>query len=186
MTEETEELLTGRAGEEARQGFTPMPLADAPPQEDLTLDASVENFVATRDDPAPVVERAFFNVQTGEPRPSNETVSAQDAARNVANVREAERRALEEQQNRDLQEALDQLRAPEPQPVAVDEQVTGRTEAQPEYQPQPESVQATDPQYDPDLVQALQDPKIRGYWSGSASGSSRRLRNFSSSLQMRR
>ena len=46
-----------------------MPLADAPPQEDLALDATVENFIATRDDPAPIVEREFFDVQTGEQRP---------------------------------------------------------------------------------------------------------------------
>jgi hypothetical protein len=162
----------GIRGTEKAAGFTKMPLADAPPQEDLALDASVENFVASRDDPAPAVERAFFDVQTGEPRPSNETVSAEDAARNVANVREAERQAVEEQQNRDLQEALDQLRAPEPQPVAVDEQVTGRTEARPDYTPQPDHPEAVqmDPQIDPEIAAAFQNPKIRAVLEQASQG----------------
>ena len=41
--------------------------------------------------------------------PETETVSAEDAARNLANVRERGTQALEDQQNRDLAEALDQL-----------------------------------------------------------------------------
>jgi hypothetical protein len=169
---EQQEQLYGREGIEASQGFTPMPLADAPPQEDLALDASVENFVATRDDPAPIVEREFRDVQSGQPRPSSETLSAEDAARNVANVRDAERRAAEEQQNRDLQEALDQLRAPEQQPVAVDEQVTGRTEAQPDYTPQPDYPEAVqmDPQIDPEIAAAFQNPKIRAVLEQASQG----------------
>jgi hypothetical protein len=130
----------GIRGLEKAAGFKEMVLADAPPQEDLALDASVENFVASRDDPAPGVERAFFDVQTGEPRPSNETVSAEDAARNLSNVREAERRALEAELNRATQEAIDQLRAPEPQPVTLDaghdeQQKPPIVETQPEQQP---------------------------------------------------
>jgi hypothetical protein len=153
----------GIRGIEKAAGFSPMPLADQePPAEDLEINAATENFLATRDDPAPIVEREYRDVQSGERRPENETLRAEDAARNLSNARAAESRALEEQHNRDLQEALDQLRAPEPQPVAVDEQVTGRTELQPEYQPQPEAVQATDPNIDPELMRALQDPKIRG------------------------
>jgi hypothetical protein len=154
-----DEQKYGLEGVEASQGYSPMPLADAPPQEDLAIDATVENFVSTRDDPAPIVERAFFDVQTGEPRPSNETVSAEDAARNVANVREAERQAVEKQHNRDLAEALDQLHGPERQPVAVD---NGRTEPQPDYQPQPEAAQATDPNIDPAIAAALENPAVRG------------------------
>lgn len=93
----------------------------------------------------------------GHKRPETETVSAEDAARNVANVREAERRAVEEQQNRDLAEALDQLR--DPTPVAAD---TGRTEPQPDYTPQPDPEHvATDPNLDPEIAAALQNPTVR-------------------------
>jgi hypothetical protein len=38
----------------------------------------VENFVASRDDPAPIVEREFRDVQSGEKRPENETLRAED------------------------------------------------------------------------------------------------------------
>lgn len=58
-----EEQKYGLEGIEASQGYSPMTLADAPPQEDLAVDAAVENFVATRDDPAPIVEREFLDVQ---------------------------------------------------------------------------------------------------------------------------
>jgi hypothetical protein len=152
-----DEQKYGLEGNEASQGFTPMPLADSPPQEDLALDASVENFVASRDDPAPIVGREFRDVQSGEKWPEYETLRAEDAARNLSNVREAERRALDEQQNRDLQEALDQLHAP------VDEQLTGRTEAQPDFTPQPdaEAVQGVDPQIDPAIAAALENPTVR-------------------------
>jgi hypothetical protein len=135
-----EEQKYGLEGIEASQGFTPMPLADAPPQEDLALDASVENFVSTRDDPAPIVEREFRDVQTGEKRPETETVRAEDAARNLANVRKAERQAFDAELNRATQEAIDQLRTPEPQPVTLDaghdeQQQPPVVETQPEQQP---------------------------------------------------
>ena len=147
----------GIRGIEKSQGYTEMPLADAPPQEDMALDATVENFIASRDDPAPIVEREFLDVQTGHKRPETETVSAEDAARNVANVREAERRAVEEQQHRDLAEALDQLHGQQPA-----DEITSPPrlyEQQTEYQP--EAVQATDPQIDPAISAALENPTVR-------------------------
>jgi hypothetical protein len=123
----------------------------------------VENFVASRDDPAPIVEREFRDVQSGEKRPENETLRAEDAARNLSNAREAEQRAVEEQQHRDLAEALDQLR--DPTPVAA---ATGRTEAQPDYTPQPDYPEAVqmDPQIDPEVAAALQNPKVRSLLDG--------------------
>jgi hypothetical protein len=156
-----DEQKYGLEGNEASQGFTPMPLADSPPQEDLALDASVENFVASRDDPAPIVEREFRDVQSGEKRPENETLRAEDAARNLSNVREAERRALDEQQNRDLADALAQLQ----QPVAAGEQSTGRTEPQPDWEVQAErdhaAYTAATAEVDKNIEALLSDPNIR-------------------------
>ena len=156
----------GIRGIEKAAGYTEMPLADAPPQEDLAPDAAVENFIATRDDPAPIVERAFFDVTTREKRPETEVVSAEDAARNLANTRAAERQAVAEQQDRDLAEALDQLRGQEQQPVAADEQSAGRTEPQqPDWEVQAERDHATYQQataeIDKNIEALLSDPNIR-------------------------
>ena len=38
MSEETEELLTGRLGEEVRQGFTPMPMANPDPPSEAAIE----------------------------------------------------------------------------------------------------------------------------------------------------
>jgi hypothetical protein len=166
MSNETEELLTGRAGTEASQNYVPMPLADSPPQEDLAPDAAAENFIATRDAPAPIVEREFRDVQSGEKRPENETLRAEDAARNLSNTRTAEAKALADQNDRDLAEALDQLRGQELQPVAADERSTGRTEPQqPDWEVQAERDHATYQQataeIDKNIEALLSDPNIR-------------------------
>ena len=101
-------------------------------------------------------------MQTGEKRPEAETVRAEDAARNLSNTRLAERQTLEEQGNRDLQEALDQLRGQ----VAADEQSTGRTEPQqPDWEVQAERDHATYQQataeIDKNIEALLSDPNIR-------------------------
>ena len=123
------------------------------------------------------MERAYHDVQSGEPTDDHSTVELNRAAKDISEVRAAEALEVDKQRNADLNEALDFLAqeqsalaaAAAPQPA--DEQVTGRIEAQPDYQPQPESVQqATDPQYDPELLRALQDPKVRGILERASQG----------------
>jgi hypothetical protein len=168
-----DEQKYGLEGIEASQNYVPMPLADAPPQEDLALDATVENFIASREDPAPIVEREFRDVQTGEPRPCNETLSAGDAARNVANVREQERleldRARNEALNRELDDAtqtLDALRAAEaPQPPQAQlEQLDPEAIAAMPLEQQNALYAANQAQLaeaDRQIQQLLQDPVVR-------------------------
>jgi hypothetical protein len=180
MSDEQGEQLYGREGTEQSQGYSKMPLADAPVEDSAgDFDRALNDLVESRPDPAPVVERAFFDVENGEPRDPRETVSAEDAARQLSNIRQRETEAVEQQRLDDFRNEIDadrgQLQAErlfnavqnEQQLQQTPQDATGQDPqqptAQPEYQPQPESVQqATDPQYDADLVQALQDPKVRG------------------------
>ena len=56
----------GIRGLEKAAGLSKMPLADAPRQEEeLAPDAAKEVFIATRDEAAPIVERAFYDVESG-------------------------------------------------------------------------------------------------------------------------
>jgi hypothetical protein len=146
----------GIRGLEKAAGYKEMVLADAPaPSEELDVDAAREIHKASHETPV-VVDREFRDVRAGELRPETETVSAEDAARNLSNVREAERQALADQNRRDLQQALDQLHGQELQPVAAD---NGRTaaEAQP-YQPEldPQAIAALDPEQQNALYAANQ------------------------------
>jgi hypothetical protein len=124
MSEETEELLTGRAGNEAAQGYTPMPMANPDPPSEPAIDSDIalaKHF--TRPQPPEPVERAYHDAQSGEPRADNETVPLDRAAEDLSEIRAAERRALQDRENRDLAEALDYLRTqaleqPQPQEPA--------------------------------------------------------------------
>ena len=161
-TEQLDDSDYGIRGLEKAAGYKEMVLTDAPAQEELAIDAAVENYVATHDDSRPIVEREFTNTGTGEKTPENQTVSAEDASRNLSNTRQAERQTLEEQGNRDLREALDQLRGQ----VAADEQSTGRTEPQqPDWEVQAERDHATYQQataeIDKNIEALLSDPNIR-------------------------
>jgi hypothetical protein len=174
---DTEELLTGRAGEEARQGWTPMPMAQ--PESDEPSPLTPEEF-ATDDSDAgrhlgrdraidfpPPIERAYHDVQTGERRPDNEILpSPEKAAADLSEIRAAERLEAERQHNADLNFALDQLRseeetmrhAMEPQPAAVEQPVA---EPQPDaLQPQPEHTEV--PGLHPEIAVALRSPAVRG------------------------
>ena len=59
------------AGSRKSQGYTEMPLADAPRQEEeLAPDAAKEVFIATRDEAAPIVEESLLRCRDGREAPS--------------------------------------------------------------------------------------------------------------------
>ena len=71
----------------------------------------------------PEVERAYYNAGTGEPTPERQSVSPEQAGKDLANVREQERQAREAQANADLASALDQTgRTGQQQPAQQDQQ----------------------------------------------------------------
>jgi hypothetical protein len=173
MSDEQDEQKYGLEGIEQSQGYSPMPMANPDPEPALS-DEQVAHF--NRPAPPPPVERSYNDVNTGEPTPDNQTVELERASRDISEIRAAERAALEQQRNADLNEALDYLRseeetmrqAMEPRPVQPADEITSPprlyeqpAEPQPEaLQPQPEHTEV--PGVDPEIAQALQNPKIRG------------------------
>lgn len=154
---DTEELLTGRAGNEAAQGYEPMLPADPVDKpdtltpQDLAADDSAAQRHLSRPPEADfgeLTERPYLNVKSGERVPENQVVSAEQAAHDLASVRAAEKLEREAQQNRDLQEALGLLET---------EQLVDRLAAQP-AQPQPDPDLSLQPeQADPAQIQATID-----------------------------
>jgi hypothetical protein len=104
----------------------------------------------------------------GSRRPDNETVPIRKASEDLASIRAEESAAYEAERNAALANALDAMKIAAGEPVGSPEdqaayerslqQTQQPSEAQPE-QPQPETVP---PGVDPDIAQALQNPKVRG------------------------
>ena len=174
MSEDTE-LLTGRAGTEAAQGFVDMPTAPAEKAADdsspLDDDRLRQHFSRPAEDDfgGPITERSYVSDDgSGKPRPDNETVPIRKASEDLASIRAEESAAYEAERNAALANALDAMKIAAGEPVGSPEdqaayerslqQTQQPSEAQPE-QPQPETVP---PGVDPDIAQALQNPKVRG------------------------
>src|SRR4029077_13627251 len=147
-------------------GFTePMVLAHEPPKEEQsTFDSSpdglreaAEELVEAPPEPDPIIVR---DVQSGKPRPANETLSAEQAGRELARYRNANEDAREtasEEATRNLIDSIQNNAAnPDLQPQQQQQQV------QPEqHQPQ----QPTEPVpdgIDADVARVLsENPKVR-------------------------
>ena len=143
MSEDTE-LLTGRAGNEAAQGYEPMLSADPvnkPDDAGLTpQDLADDDSAAQRHLSRPpgadfgeLVDRPYLDVQSGRPTPENKVVSAEQAAHDLTSVRAAEKLELEKQHNSDLNEALDWLAREQSALAAAS---APQTEPPPDYQPE--------------------------------------------------
>ena len=76
-----------------------MPLASAA---ETPADPPIDLKHFERPTPPEPVTREFREVTTGEVRPANETLSAEDAAKELGRTRAQEFEALEAQQNQDL------------------------------------------------------------------------------------
>jgi hypothetical protein len=110
MSEDNSELLTGRAGNEAAQGYEPMPMAvpEPDPEPAIDLDSALVKHLQRPAPPEPTI-RQYNDVETGEPRPDNETLpSPERAAADLSAAREAERREVERAENEALNRELDE------------------------------------------------------------------------------
>jgi hypothetical protein len=128
---ENSELLTGRASNEAAQGWSEMVSADPIPKEDPGLylnDPSVKH-LSRPEQPAEPEEREYYGAD-GKPTPEHQSVSPEQAARDLTNIRNTEREALQAERNRELDEALRTHEAGQPeQPGAADTGATARARA---------------------------------------------------------
>jgi hypothetical protein len=169
MPEQTEQKF-GLEGIEQSQGYQPMGLADAPPAEAADADQALTNLVESRPDPAPVVERQFIDVQSGEPMPANQTLSAEDAARNLARTRQAEADTLAEYERAAIAGEADRLRGEAAADLKAQWDAHNVTEQQPTQSPQPDAQpQQTEqqPAGSSRLEQLLQsDPALLGEVQG--------------------
>jgi hypothetical protein len=125
------------------ESVTPMKLAREPEREEPppiesspeALHEAAESLV----DHGPEADVIIVNdVQTGKPRPTNETLSAEQAARELAGYRNANEDVREQQSDQATRELIDNIQGnaqrPEFQPAQQPQQ-----QAQPEQQPQPEA-----------------------------------------------
>lgn len=153
------EQLYGREGVEAGLGYSPMPLADTPAEvsERQELDAALTRLEELRPDEQPTVERRYLDAETQEPRPENETVQAEDAARQLSQARKFEAELEEGNRLAELAVAADELRGElQRQPIAEEQQQPPVVETQPQPQQQ-------ESQPGSRLEQALRnDPQLLG------------------------
>jgi hypothetical protein len=115
-------------------------------QREQTLDAAINDFIQNRpeNDNPPPTERAFVGPD-GNPTPDNRTLSAEQAAKELAATRQNELDALEEYRRAEIAVEADRLRGdlppvetPAPQPKAQPQPA----EAQPQPEAQPPQPQA--------------------------------------------
>jgi hypothetical protein len=125
MSEEQTEQKFGLEGIEQAQGYQPMVLQSdlnaQVEQYEQDLDTATREFVESRPDSPPPTERAFVGPD-GNPTPENHTLSAEEAAKELAATRQSELGALEEFRKSEIAAAADALRGieqePEPAPAA--------------------------------------------------------------------
>lgn len=161
----SEDTKIGEASVEAAQGYTSMSDAYAPPEEKKkTYDAqeggireAAEDLAATRakaeDEPIPRTYVEHGGDHHGEAVAGNETISLERASVDLTRQRAVEQ-AAQQPDPQAAADAVDALRA----------QATQQPQPQPEPQPQPQLPEQQAQQVDgvdPEIAQALQNPKIR-------------------------
>jgi hypothetical protein len=146
----------GKEATERRLGYEPMRVADPVNREP---DAPIERSELRPDQEAPVSEPTPVQYQEmggerqGQPKPANETVSAEQAAHDLSRWRESLGENIEALEAQQIRDAIDQLRAgdaeqQQPEPIALDQRV----------QPQPEA--QTPPVAEDPVAKALSDPAV--------------------------
>ena len=131
-----EDQKFGLAGNEAAQGYEPMPMA-LPVEPTTALDVAEDLGTddpayrhLTRPDEGEPVDRSYHDINTGKEIPPNQTVSAEQASFDLQRTRDIERQAREDLAAQDLRSALDQTE--QPQQTAQDQQPAALDEIQPE------------------------------------------------------
>jgi hypothetical protein len=174
----SEELLTGKEGIEASQGYVEMPPAvpeSASVPDDISLDTTVEERAAAE---VAITPRAYVDTRDGSPRPDNETVELDRAVKDIGERRAEEFKLLEQLKDQQLRDRLEGLKSqlgaevnkanagewtrtaedidalPIAQQIAELEALRAQQQAQQQTQPQP----GEQPQpVDQDLTKLLQD-----------------------------
>jgi hypothetical protein len=165
VSEDSDELLTGRIGNEAAAGYTQMPGPAEQPDE-LDTESPTYKHLTRPEDPLFEVEREYHDPATGKPRDKYEAVPLERVADDLAAARRQERQDLEAERNRELDEALrahEAGREPQ-QPAHQDQQPTALDELQsetPEAEAARVEVDAAWQRADEQITEFLKDPHIR-------------------------
>jgi hypothetical protein len=108
---QNDEILTGREGIEATQGYSPMPApgpSEAPPP-DLDLPSAVAERAAPE---FAVTDRRYVDLGDGSPRPDNETVELDRAVVDIGARRAEEFKVLEQLKAEQLRQRVEALKSP--------------------------------------------------------------------------
>jgi hypothetical protein len=144
----SEELLTGREGIEASQGYVPGDMAgDAPPE--APIDSTTLLDPLREIAPEEPITEVKVQDEFGNERPENETLTAEQAARGLAGYRNKNADAIEAGLKEAIASEADELRGV-------------KSPEQPEQTPQPEQHQPSEqiPGVDPEVQAALSNPKV--------------------------
>lgn len=157
------EVLYGQQASEAEAGYKPMPSASPvksePDDLDFTPREASEILTAARGDEAPVIPVTYRDVQTGEPRDSNETVSLEQAAHDLTAWRQANEDSRAASVSKDFAAEVDKLRAPQSDEGNVAETAPPEKPAkEPAEKPADEPSESG---LDQDLERALKHPQVR-------------------------
>jgi hypothetical protein len=137
-----EQLLTGREGIEASQGYVPGSMSgDTPPEAPISANEALDPFREVVPE-EPITEVKFQDAD-GTERPENETLTAEQAARGLADYRNKNADAIEAGLKEAIASEADELRGVK-QPEQTPENV--RVYEQPEQQ---QSSSASIPKFKP-------------------------------------
>ena len=167
MSDEEQEILTGRIGTEASQGYSQMPGPAEQPDE-LDTESPSYKHLTRPEDPVFDLEREYHDPATGKPRDKYEAVPLERASRDLADARRQERAEREAALDIEMRTALDGL----PQQTS-EQQPSQNPQPQPDEQPQPEGTdqaqaatqdgESPDPwaQAERQIGEMLKDPVVR-------------------------
>jgi hypothetical protein len=169
-SEQQDELLTGREGIEASQGYREMPSATPDVNvDDGPIDEGLRRHIERPNQSEPV-ERVYQDADgSGRRRDDHETVPVERASDNLAAIRKAERAARDRELDDATSQAVDDLRRqvtgqPPQQPQPAQQPEAQQQQPDPEQlQLQPEQIEAAIAEgVDPEVVEALnKSPKLR-------------------------
>jgi hypothetical protein len=156
MDDSSEEILTGRIGVEADQGYTQMPFAkEAQPAEfdpaEIDTESPTYKHLTRPEDPIFDIEREYFDTATGKPRPANEAVPLEKVSDDLAAARRQERAEREAAIDVEMRTALDGLETPQ----AQQDQQTPES-----FEPQPETAEADAARTEVDAAWSAADQAI--------------------------
>jgi hypothetical protein len=161
MSEEQQEILTGRAGIEASQGFAPGSMAsDVAPEEPISINDALDP--VREGVPEEPITEIKYQVD-GLEQPENISLTIEQASRGLAEHRNRNADAIEAQLKESIAAEADELRANKPaDQMSPEEWAAYHAMQQPVEQQQPEQI----PGVDPEVQAALSNPKVLSLLQG--------------------